>query len=180
MARRRKRSKKWISWLILLVLLIAAIVVCVFVYNSYFTEEVRPEEPTPAPIVEPIAPAGEEIEVELPSSGTEKEKIVQYDGEDPNQAGELTGVVTYAGVAGDKLMIRINIDQYLASGSCELNLMRNGAVVYSASARIIDSATTATCEGFDIPVSGLGGNYQILINVAADGKTGVIKSEVNV
>ena len=41
-----------------------------------------------------------------------KDKYDEYAGEDPNEREDLTGVVTYAGVNGNNLMIRVNIDQH--------------------------------------------------------------------
>ena len=89
--------------------------------------------------------------------------------------------MTYAGVSGDVLMIRVNRDQYLAEGNCELNLIRNGTVIYSDTTGIVTAATTATCEGFNVPISSLSnGNYQIVINLSSDNKTGTISGEVNI
>lgn len=111
-----------------------------------------------------------------------KEKnVVQYEGDNPNKAEDLSGVVTYAGVNNDKLVIRVNIDQYLSNGSCELNLMRNGDIVYSNKANIVSSASTATCEGFDVPVNAVGsGNTEISIKLNADERSGLIRGEVNI
>ena len=111
----------------------------------------------------------------------EKEEVVQYEGENPNSATDLTGVVTYAGLVGDKLTIRVNINQYLSGGSCALRLLYEDDInVYSETVNIVNSASTSTCEGFDVPRTGLaGGKYSIIINLASDGKTGVINGEVN-
>lgn len=181
MARRRKRNKNWISWLILLVLLVGAGVVCYFVYVSYFKEE---QKPTDGPAEENVILVEPEVEPETePESAPveiEKEKVVQYDGEDPNKAEALSGVVTYAGVTGGKLMIRVNINQFLSGGSCELNLMQGGTVARSESVQIIDSAATATCAGFDLAVSGLSGKYDIVIKLLSGDKTGTIRGEVNI
>ena len=38
MARRRRRSKKWVSWLIILILLVAAGVVVYLVWDNYFND----------------------------------------------------------------------------------------------------------------------------------------------
>ena len=89
--------------------------------------------------------------------------------------------MTYAGVVEDKLMIRINIDQYLEVGECALSLTRNGENIYSSSTGIISNVTTATCEGFDVPAAGLGqGNIEIEINITSNGKSGLIRSEVSI
>ncbi len=179
MSKRRKRNRKWISWLIILILLIGAGTVCYLVWDSYFRKEdntVQNES-----IKEEEKKESSEAEAELKSETPEKKKVEQYDGEDPNQANELTGVVTYAGVSGSNLIIRVNIDQYLESGQCELTLKRGGANIYSSIASIIGNASTATCEGFDVPISKLGGgNIEININLKANNKAGLIRGEANI
>ncbi len=155
--------------------------ICYFVWKTYFKE--KTEETGEVETVEVVEEPqkGDSEEPEILYAGEEKQEVILYDGEDPNEAEELSGVVTYAGVSGSNLMIRVNIDQYLSEGNCQLILMRSGASVYNDSARIIDSAATATCEGFNVPVSELGGgSYEIVINLTADGKTGIIKGEVSI
>ncbi|MBQ2660603.1 hypothetical protein IJF93_00810 [Candidatus Saccharibacteria bacterium] len=186
MAQKRKRkngSKKWAYWILMVMLFVGAGVVCYFVWDVYFKvkddsgnkdAEVSQEE------------TKDEMKDEEKSEGEietapEKEKVVQYEGEDPNTAEVLSGVMTYAGVSGDSLMIRVNIDQYLSGGSCGLSLLKDGVEEYSDVSAIVDSAATSTCEGFDVPVSELdSGLYQIVINLDADGKTGAIKGEAKV
>ena len=173
MAKRRKRNKNWLSWIVILLLLIGAVVVCVLVKDAYFSDKKEPE-PTdqheePVKVVEPEKVEGKKEEVE------EKEKVVQYDGTDPNSAGGITGVITYAGVSGSNLMIRVNIDQYLNGGNCTLKVLQGGSNVYNATAAVIDSASTSTCEGFNVPVSSLpSGNIDIIISISSNGKTGEI------
>lgn len=121
---------------------------------------------------------GEKDEAE---KAVEEKKVVQYDGEDPNVAEELSGVVTYAGVVDGKLMIRVNIDQYLGAGRCDLVLMRDGKELYREGANIVGGPSTATCEGFDISTAGLGsGNVKIEIRLNSGGKTGTIRGEANI
>lgn len=181
MTRRRKRSRKWISWLVLIILAVLAGVVCYFVYDNYFRTEEKPAEETS--VTETKAEdegAGEET-IEEASAAPEKEKVKQYEGEDPNTTEEITGVITYAGVSGEKLMIRVNIDQYLSGGSCALSLLKNGATVYTDTAGISGVVETATCEGFDVPTSALGtGEIEIIITVSAEGKGGTIKGEAKI
>ena len=111
----------------------------------------------------------------------EKPKTIQYDGDDPNDLEELSGVVTYAGVTGDNLMIRVNIDQYLEGGTCELNLMRGGDIMHSETAEIVGNVTTSTCEGFDIPVNEVGsGNVEIIIHLKSGNKNGVINGGIGI
>ena len=176
MAQKRKNSKKWIFWVLMVVLFVAAAVVCYLVWNNYFRDK-KEDKPTEEQslVEEHEEKKAEEKKEEM----IEKKKVVQYEGEDPNTQEELTGVVTYAGVNGNNLMIRVNIDQYLESGSCELSLMQNG-VAYSDVANIVGSAATATCEGFNVPVSGLGGDYEIVIKISSGDKTGTINGKVKI
>ena len=173
---RRKRSRKWISWLIILILLIAAGVICYLVWDNYFNES-KEDKSVTTDTSEQIEEENKEVisEDEKSEVDSDEKKTKQYEGEDPNKAEELSGVVTYASVVGDKVMIRANIDQYLESGTCRLSLEKNGQVVYEDVAGISSSATTATCEGFDIPTTKLGGgNYNIVIKIEANEKTGTI------
>ena len=185
MVRRRRKSKKWISWLVFLMLLIVAGVVCYFVWDNYFREKeevveqenVTTQEEAEGKLEERVKKQNDDDNGAI----VEEKKVVQYDGADPNKNDDLTGVITYAGASGDNLMIRINIDQYLSDGNCNLSLLNDGGVVYGDTAKIVASASTATCEGFDIPVSEVGsGNYEIVINLSSNDKIGVIKGEVNI
>ena len=180
MVKRRKRSKKWISWLIILVLLIGAGAVCYMVWDSYFRDKTEPETSETSDNTESEEQKNDS-EAELTSEEPEKKKVEQYDGDDPNNAQDLSGVVTYAGVNNGVLMIRVNIDQYLDSGKCELTLTRGGATIYSSIASIIGSASTSTCEGFDVATGELGGgNVEINIKLESNGRTGLIRGEANI
>ncbi len=177
MAKKHKKNKKWIARLVFLLLFIAAAVVAYLVWDNYFRDKKT----------EPVSEQGEEqVEPEkkvdvVDETAPEKPKVVQYDGENPNDAAELSGVVTYVGVVGDNLMIRVNIDQYLEDGECTLALLRGGNTIYNSVVRIVDNVTTATCGGFDIPLAGLGnGKTDIVINLSAGGKTGVIRGEAEI
>ena len=178
--RRRRRSKKWIGWLWFLLLVGVAVVICYLVWDAYFRDKIDTEvEETEVTQV-----VAEKKEDKTETEGakeevSEKEKVVQYDGDDPNAAQELTGVVTYAGVSGENLMIRVNIDQYLDGGTCTLGLRREGMNLYSAEAAIVDAVSTSTCEGFNVPMAGLGsGKTAIWIFLSSGEKTGEIYGEV--
>ena len=81
----------------------------------------------------------------------------------------------------DKITIRVNIDQYLSEGNCTLSLISDETVVYNENVKIINSASTATCEGFDIPVSNMDeGNYNIVIKLSSGDKIGSIKGEIRI
>lgn len=182
--KRRKRNRKWLWGLVFVVLLAVAGVIIYLVWDGYFRED------------EPVRESGEgvaSVVVEVDDDEMKKkpdeevarnediEGPVQYEGGDPNLEEGLTGVVTYAGVTDGKLMVRVNIDQYLDSGSCELVLMNGGVTVYNMMVEIVGSASTASCAGFDVPTNGLpSGKLQIVVYLSANGKTGEIKGETNI
>ncbi len=179
---RRRRSKKWISWLIILLLLVAAGVVCYLVWDNYFNDKKQGNSEAGISQEEKKEeqkddnPKEEKKEEE---QAVKKEEVVQYDGDNPNNASSLTGAITYAAASGDNLMIRVNIDQYLSGGTCVLALVRDGATIYNSEAAIIDVASTSTCEGFNVPVATIGnGNFAISIKVSSGDKVGEITGEV--
>lgn len=183
--RKRNKSKKWIFWLMMLVLLVVATIVAYLVWDGYFKNKdsdgsVGPQEVEWVEVKEEEGlDKGEEITEKREEVTEGEKKVPQYDGEDPNEMDEVSGVVTYAGVNDDKLMIRVNIDQFLDGGECVLNLIQGGAVVYSDIANVVGSATTSTCEGFDVLKSQIGsGATEIKITVNAGEKAGVINGRV--
>ncbi len=179
MARRRKRNKKWVFRLFFLLLLVVAVVICYFVWDAYFNN--RKNEPElveeTSQVVEEPDNKGEEVKSD--ETVVEKQEIVQFDGEDPNKSEGLTGAITYLGVAGEVLMIRVNIDQYLTGGNCELNIRQGNEIVYNEVVSVVDAASTATCEGFNVPLNKIPtGKMQVSIGVNSGGKLGLINGEV--
>ena len=187
MAQRRKNKRKYIYWLVVLTLFVAAGVVVFLVWNNYFRDKgENKQENESAEVVNDEDDANAKKDVESEDSvndeakkAEEEKKVVPYEGDDPNEREELTGVVTYAGINDGILMIRVNIDQYVDGGTCELSLQGN--TTYSDTANIAGGASTATCEGFNVPANMLAsGTYQIIIKINSGGKTGTIKGEVNI
>lgn len=191
---RRKNKTKRMYWVIIVVLFVIAGAVVYLVWNNYFRNkdgEIHNDDTTQVAEKKDKADDADSskkgdsgnieqaIETEEEEKEKEKEKIVAYEGADPNKGEELTGVVTYGGVNGDTLMIRVNIDQYLDSGVCELSL--EGSGMYSDTANIVGNAATATCEGFNVPMGELGpGAYQIVIRVNSGEKSGIIRGAVEI
>ena len=109
------------------------------------------------------------------------QRTEQYDGEDPNVAEQLSGAITHAGVENDRLIIRLNIDQYLEGGECGLVIKQNGAIIHEEVTGIVSNVTTATCEGFDLPVGLVGnGHFDIVVSISANDKNGIITGEVDI
>lgn len=183
--RRRRRSKsRWLIRLLFLALMIGAVVVVYLVWDNYFREkDDGPKEQTSSQeekLVESDKKE-EKKEEEEKESFDEKEKP-GFDGDDPNTSNELTGVITYANVINDQLVIRLNIDQFLNGGNCRLVLTQNGEEVYGEEVAIVNSAATSTCEGFNVLLNDLGisGEVGINIQIESGGKTGVISGEARI
>lgn len=185
MIQRRRNYKKWLWWGggTLLVVLVVAIGVVIWRVNNSEEKvhEVAESEVAERGKREVSRETGSAMSSTSDEEQAAKQKIVQYEGEDPNVAEELSGTVTYAAVAEDRLVIRVTIDQYLTEGSCDLTLSRGGSNIYSDTANIIGDVSTATCEGFDVSVGELGGgDIEININLNAGDRSGVIRGEVGI
>lgn len=104
----------------------------------------------------------------------------QYEGSDPNTSASLTGVLSAARFDGDKLVLRVNIDQYLSGGTCTL-IISDGVNQLEKSATLAPVVSTSSCEGFDISgaeLSGFSRPLNITINLTSGDKTGVITGAV--
>ena len=185
-AKKRKNNKKWLKWVGFLVLAIVVAVGAFLVWNAFSGnkgEEPGVDQGTTGEVQESDMSKKSETESAPEREATEKKKIVQYEGADPNEeaaaTGVLTGALTHASVDGGQLVVRVNIDQSLGSGTCTLALKQGGAVVRTEVAPVIMTAATASCEGFDVDISGLsGGETEIVINVESDDKAGEIRGSV--
>lgn len=186
---RKRRNRKWLYWVVFVVLAILAAGAGYKVWEVYFREEKVAQEVsggTDEPVEKPV----EKVEDELEVSEEREEEVTeleiptkpQYDGTNPNTQSGLTGVVTYAGVNDGVLMVRVNIDQFLTEGNCSLVLAKDGASLYTETVRVVDSAATATCEGFNIQTEKIGasGNIGIRIMIKSGDKSGIIEGEVEI
>ena len=179
---RRRNNRKWIIGGVILVLLVAVGVGTAIVWNNEHQETGKADDVKMAEDEkkDDVEKRNDETEEEFSERMAEQKKVKQYEGEDPNKAEELTGAITYAGVNGGALIIGTNIDQFLSEGNCALSLVRSGNAIYSADARIMAEVSTSTCDGFNVPVNGLGsGATEIVIKLSAGGKTGTIRGGVN-
>lgn len=186
MAQKQKKNTKWIYWLIMVVLFVAAGVVAYMVWDNYFSnkkEDRQEEQVVEEAEKKESAEKAEDVEKgkDEAERAVEQKKVEQYDGDDPNAAEELSGAITYAGVANGVLMVRVNIDQYLEGGQCELNLARGGSVIYNSVTEVVGGPATSSCAGFDVAVSELGtGAIEINVGINSGERSGMIRGEANI
>ena len=114
--RKRKNRKKLLFWLTMLVLVAVAVGICYLVWQTYFSGDSNKQEDETSKTEEEKDEINENNGVVVDENGDEieiegKEKVTQYEGENPNKAQDLSGAITFAEVVDGKLMIRMNIDQ---------------------------------------------------------------------
>lgn len=181
MVNNKQKKQNWTVWAVVVCVFVVIAVAVFLVLNVVFDKKKNnnTSEQLPTKVEEKKDNTVKEPKPKEESS--EKPKVVQYDGDDPNEAEELSGVITYAGKVGDNLTIRVNIDQFVEGGMCYLTIMQEENVIFGASTNIIENASTATCDGYDIPLDGFPtGLMEIIIDLDDGQKTGVLKGEVEI
>lgn len=121
-----------------------------------------------------------EVPNESVSHEKEKELPQLYEGENANAQSSLTGSISTKSVAGDYLIIRNTINQFVDSGTCDLTLS-SGNTTVRRSAEIIQNPSSSSCAGFDIPLSELrSGQWSIEIYVSSEGKSMTLKDAISI
>ena len=168
---RTSRSKNKIILFCLPVLAVTAIViVCVFVYQESI------------PMENQNTSSGANLEKDIPneiSSGPEENSLPVIEEEkefifDRPQIGESLSVwVTSKDVVDGILRIRIQIDQNIGSGTCELVIGE-----YSVSVPISFEPQSASCQGFDVPV-GKFAEKTFAVTVRSGDRNGIVTGVIN-
>ena len=106
----------------------------------------------------------------------------QYENTDTTPTTKLTGFITYSGKNSNNLTIRITINQLLKeTGTCTLTLPSTNGQKIERTATTIDNPSSATCQGFDIPLSEIPvGDYQIDIDIKTAHQNGNIKGSITI
>lgn len=175
------RSHSWILVLIIILIIVAVITVVIFVTKPHSDTTSNPSQPDVPTSDETSNPSSETPPESSSGQESPDNKAPQYEGEDPNDLNELTGVITYKGVENNTLVIMTVLNQYLhQTGICVVTLTgRTQHNIYTASVDAHGDATTSYCEDFDVPISNLASDtYDIEIKLTGDGKTGTIHDEV--
>ena len=178
----RRNNRKWLWWGVGILIIAIIIVVIFLIKDNIWKDEPRDNIEQSEMNIADNKKAEEKTEEEKSDEGVEaKEEIKQYDGDDPNISDSLTGVISYAGVSGSDLIIRVNIDQYLASGDCKLVLIKDGSAIYNRTVAIESSVSTSTCDGFKVPVAELpSGGLSVEVSLDSEGKYGKIVGETTI
>ena len=182
---KRRKSYRWLWGLVFLVLIAGAVVVAVMIRNNLFEDNPKNNESINSANTtdtnKPKDDTKKEGDKKEGEDTPKKEDVPQYTGDNPNRSDTLSGVISYADVSGDDLIIRVNIDQFLSNGNCTINVVKNGSVAFSQTVAIIESVSTSTCDGYKIPTSSLPkGDLQLEVLVESEGKSGKITGRVRI
>jgi hypothetical protein len=116
------------------------------------------------------------------TSVEEPKKVVQNEGEDPNIEPGFTGFFTRSDVSGNKLTLRLTINQIIgAQGTCKLLMTNDNGGQIEQVAQTVSNPSSSSCQGFDVPLDGVAkGNWNVRVTVEADGKTGILETVVKI
>lgn len=112
-----------------------------------------------------------------------EDKAPQYEGEDPNALGELTGDITYIDIDPDTEVLHsaVMLNQLLSeAGQCVYNIKLNDIIMRTASSVTSNDPSNSVCGPFDISVAGLSGTYQVEVIMTGDGKQGIITKDIQI
>ena len=182
---KRRKSYRWLWGIIFLILIAGTVTVAILVRNNLFGDDPKNNNSGNTSQDTPASKSDDrkEGDTKKPEENPEnkKEDVPQYTGDNPNKASNLSGVISYADVVGENLVIRVNIDQFLSNGNCTLNIVKNGTSVFAQLVSIMESVSTSTCDGYNIPVSSLPkGDLQLEVLVESEGKSGKITGRVRI
>ena len=114
------------------------------------------------------------------AAATSDQTPTQYEGENPNSLEQLTGIVSFAGVANNSFLVNVTIDQYIA-GTCSFVLEGpSGARITSSADIEFDPATTYCSYSGPVPTSG---DWKIIVTVTestGEHRTGTITGEATI
>ncbi len=107
----------------------------------------------------------------------------QYEKVEKTNPNELDISITKNEVANGNYQLRIVIYELLTqTGSCELEMKTsNGDYVKKTVNTINSGADSSSCEGFDVPTSGISsGTYNFTVNIKAGTKTGKVSGTIKI
>ena len=120
---------------------------------------------------------------EKKEEGENPEKTPKQNEDTPTtDTKEINLSLTKNEVVGDKYMLRINIYEEVANGTCELEMKSTKGDYVKRSAKVIEAgADYASCEGFDILTSGIAsGNYSFTVKVTIGDRTKSLTGNIKI
>lgn len=119
----------------------------------------------------------DESKSEDTEDATTDQTPAQYDGDNPNKAESLSGLITYAGVSEGSFLVNVSIDQYV-SGNCDI-ILENAAGQTNTYSTVITAGPTSGFCSYEGPIPAAGA-WKITVKINGNGKTGTVTGEVNI
>lgn len=100
----------------------------------------------------------------------------QYEGDNPNNYSNLTGIVTFTGVSEGQFVVSVALDQFI-TGSCHFTIEGPAGSVINTDIDIFAGPSSSFCS-YNGPVPADHGIYKITVTPTSADKTGTITGEV--
>ena len=116
------------------------------------------------------------------TSVDEPKKVVQNEGEDPNIEPGFTGFFTNSNVSGNKLTLRLTINQIIGTqGTCKLLMTNDNGGQIEQEVPTVSNPSSSSCQGFDVSLDGVAkGSWNVRVTIDADGKNGILETVVKI
>lgn len=104
---------------------------------------------------------------------------IQYEGQqNASTSSQLSGSINTFGLSGNNLVIRVTFNQIVGgNAACNLTLKGPSGQTYTDTAQIVNDPQSASCYGWDIPISKLGqykGHWKASISITGGDKSGTV------
>ena len=185
MKSQKKQKKKYgelkFGYIFLILIFVAGIT---FLGLSIFMpKKVKTDDDGLSTVVNETEKKDDPSEVKEKNEGDNPEKTPkQY--EDPGETDKtkINASITKNEVVDGKYYLRITIYEILGEGTCKLHMETDKGDSIDRSAKIIEAgADSSSCEGFDIPTSGISsGSYKFTVTMTSGKKTGTIKGTIKI
>lgn len=176
-----RRPIFWVIFLILVLVVVAiAFVLTARQPLAHPSDSSNPTPESSTPVAE-TSPSDEPDTTPTPAPDQPADKVIQYEGDNPNSLSELTGAIVYHGVENGNLVVQVAIDQYLAhGGTCTLTLTgKTHGGSYTTTNPAFADISTSACQDFTVPLANLPSDtYELKIQLSNDAKTGSISEEI--
>lgn len=172
---RRKRTVLLLGSIGALLLLTAGLVAAYMIFTPK-------DEASPASSSEEVPSQGTNSPTTTsPSKGGQQTSTPSESGENAGGSGDSVQMdITAANVNAESLQVRVLIQAVWSSGVCTLTLTNgNSSVTKQASVQAL--ASSATCQGFDVPMAELSsGTWTVRVSAAHDGQTTSTEQQITI
>lgn len=176
--KQKKNSKRtaFTTISIVILLLLLAIVGWVFAQSSHSNSS-EPNTARPAT----ATPKGNSGTMTPSTVNSSTNESVKNPTSTTTPTNDLSVLITSKSQNTQTLQIRAEINKLLATGTCSITLTQGPSTVKPNPVAIQNLASTATCQGFDVPLSDLKpGDWNFVLQVVSGEKTASVTDKVTI